>query len=203
MNKTLHNCLVFQFTVTCGLKSFWPNAAMWVFAWLFRVECSLKQNSAKLQDTKKGKDSRFCASLCTHLIFSVNGEDSVSLVQEFTGICNVNCCFLFVSCQHPDFYPSFSKSRNSVRHSTLQPIFNPCCSWANRKTSELVFFHLEIMLLFFFLRKGLWLPVVILNLSRAEPRYCPANKHRATRSAFGLRSEFVSNQVLALHFTRC
>jgi len=116
------------------------------------VERRLKPNSAKLQDTKKGEDSKFWACPCTHLIFSVDGEDSVSLLQEFAGIRDVNCCFLLVSCQHPDLDPGLSKSRNRVGHSILQPIFNPCCSWANRKSSsELVFFHLEIIVAIFFL----------------------------------------------------
>lgn len=176
----------------CCLQSFWPNA-IWDF---LTVLCWVRSKPKECQTAIHKERVRYqilcILSFFTHLIFSINGEDSVPLVQKFTGVCNVDCCLLFVSCQHPDFYPSFSERHNSVRYSILQAIFNPCCSWENRKIREIIFFLLKIKLLFSCLKKALcFFKIMLLNLLRIEPRFCPTNKHTGTWSAFGLRSECV------------
>lgn len=74
--------------------------------------------------------------LDTHLAVSIDSKDSVPLVQQFTGICNVNRGLLFITSQHPDLNASFTESFNGIWHSFLQTIFNTSSTWNTKQSIE-------------------------------------------------------------------
>lgn len=44
----------------------------------------------------------------TYLRLSIQCDDMLFMVQQFAGICNVNGCFLFVTCEDPNLQAGLS-----------------------------------------------------------------------------------------------
>lgn len=67
-----------------------------------------------------------------YLILCVNGVHSVSLIQQFAGICDIDCCLLFISRQNPELDSSLPKCRDGIWNPFLESVFNPSGSWKHQ-----------------------------------------------------------------------
>lgn len=72
----------------------------------------------------------------THLGFGIQGDDFLAMVQQFAGICDVNGCFLFVTCENPNLQACLPQFSDGFGDSILQAVFNPSSTWLNLQQCE-------------------------------------------------------------------
>lgn len=76
--------------------------------------------------TERKKDfSLVTLSTASHLRVSVQGQDLLLRLQQFAGVGDVHCRFLFVSCQNPDLETSLTKTSYGFRNTILQTVLYP------------------------------------------------------------------------------